>query len=214
MKIMVFGASGTIGRDVVDELVSRGHEVTAVTRTAPGAGRAPSRVREHVGDVTDAEAVAALSAGQDAIVSAVGPRMIAGEDPEVVRAAARALVAGARSAGVGRLVVVGGAGGLEVADGVRLIDSPQFPDVGRPIAQAHIDALETYRSATDLDWTVLAPPALIEAGPREGPYRVGGGRLLTDETGTSRISTGDYAVALVDELELRRAPQARITVAY
>jgi putative NADH-flavin reductase len=84
------------------------------------------------------------------------------------------------------------------------------------VAVAHRDALDVFRDAqTDLDWrTYISPAALIEPGERTGKYRVGGERLLSDERGESRISTEDYAVALLDEIENLRHVRQRMTVAY
>jgi putative NADH-flavin reductase len=110
-------------------------------------------------------------------------------------------------------IIVNGAGSLEVAPGVQLIDTPDFPAAWRPVALAHRDALQVYR-ASDLDWTALSPVAFIAPGERTATYRTGTDRLLTDEEGQSRISAEDYAVALVDEIETPRFVLQRFTVAY
>jgi putative NADH-flavin reductase len=125
------------------------------------------------------------------------------------------LLDGASQAKVKRLIVVGGAGSLEVAPGVRLVDAPAFPAEWKGVGLAHSDALEVYRnSEAEVDWTYVSPPAIIEPGERKGNYRVGGDQLLADEKGDSRISTEDYAVALLDEVEKPRHLRGRFTVAY
>ena len=164
------------------------------------------------GDVLDPESVAAAVAGHDAVISAVGPRP--GDDPGIVAEAARPLLDGVRRAGVRRLLVVGGAGSLEVAPGVQLIDSPTFPAEWKPVAQAHRDELAIYRRNTDLDWSYLSPAGLIGPGTRTGKYRVGADQLLTDAEGKSTISMEDFAVALLDELEHPAHIRQRFTVAY
>lgn len=202
MKIALFGAGGTIGQRIAAEARSRGHSVTALGRST---------------EVTDAAAVARAVAGHDAVVSAVGPGLgPAGQPVDMLSKAAHALLAGLRQAGVKRLVVVGGAGSLEVAPGKQLVDQPQFPAAWRPVALAHRDALGVYRRATgpDVDWTYVSPAALIEPGARTGKYRVGGDQLLVDAQGQSRISAEDFAVAILDELETPRNVRKRITVAY
>jgi uncharacterized protein len=103
---------------------------------------------------------------------------------------------------------------LEVAPGVQLVDTPEFPDFFKPIALAHRDALEIYRQEKDLDWINLSPAAIIAPGERTGKYRLGTDQLVVDEKGESRISTEDYAVALLDEAENPRYNRMRITVAY
>ena len=158
----------------------------------------------------DPESIAKAAAGADALLSAYGPGLSG--DVKTVVSAARALVAGAKKAGVRRLVVVGGAGSLE-AGGKELIESPDFPTSYKPIAQAHREALAVYR-ASGLDWTFYAPAALIEPGERTGTYRTGEKSLIADAKGQSRISTGDYAAAFVDEVETPRFTGKLATVAY
>ena len=128
--------------------------------------------------------------------------------------AARGLIDGLRKAGVRRLVVVGGAGSLEVAPGTRLLDTPGFPPDWKPTALGHAAALDIYRDVQDLDWTCVCPAALIEPGERTGAFRIGGDQLLADEAGHSRISVPDFAIAVADVLERGEAIRRRITVAY
>ncbi len=202
MKIALFGAGGTIGQRIATEARSRGHTVTGLGRDA---------------NVTDAESVARAVAGHDAVVSAVGPGFGPNaQPPDMLSKAARALLAGLKMAGVKRLVVVGGAGSLEVAPGKQLVDQPEFPAAWKPVALAHRDALDVYRAQRDPDiaWTYISPPAFIEPGVRTGKYRIGGDQLLVDARGESRISAEDFAVALVDELENAKNARKRITAAY
>ncbi|MCD0506258.1 NAD(P)-dependent oxidoreductase, partial [Bordetella petrii] len=118
------------------------------------------------------------------------------------------------SAGVPRLLVVGGAGSLRVAPGVMLIDTPEFPDAYKPEARAGVVFLDTLRREKALDWTFLSPSALFEPGERTGVFRVGADELLADDEGKSWISMEDYAIALVDELESPRHTRRRFTVGY
>jgi hypothetical protein len=127
--------------------------------------------------------------------------------------AAKSLVTASRQSGK-RVVVVGGSGSLEVAPGMQLVDSPQFPAAWRPIALAHRDALQVFRDEGGEGWTVISPAALIEPGQRTGRFRWGTDQLLADKAGDSRISMEDFAVAFVDELEAGRNLGKRITVAY
>jgi len=109
---------------------------------------------------------------------------------------------------------VGGAGSLEVAPGVRLVDTPDFPEDWKPEALQHADALEVYRGIEDLDWTFVSPAAFIHPGERTGRYRLGGDQLLVDENGNSEISAEDYAIAIADLLEQDEHKQERVTAAW
>jgi len=110
--------------------------------------------------------------------------------------------------------VVGGAGSLEVAPGVALIDTPQFPAAYKAEASAGRDFLNVLRGEQALDWTFLSPSALFEPGPRTGRFRLGTDSLLVDADGNSAISMEDYAIALVDELEQPNHSRQRFTVGY
>lgn len=216
MKIVLFGATGNIGRRIAKEALDRGHEVVGVVRDPDKVESPDRRLPLLKGDATSARDVARLARGADALVSAISPR----PNPRGLAApslsgAARALVAGAREAGVKRVLVVGGAGTLEVAPGVRLMDAPGFPAAYRGEAQEGAESLAVFRSeAAGLDWTFLSPAAEIAPGERTGRYRTTADTLLADAQGKSFISFEDYAVALVDELERPRHQGLRFGVAY
>ncbi|MGI0070511.1 MAG: NAD(P)-dependent oxidoreductase [Thermoplasmata archaeon] len=211
MRVVVFGAHGTLGSRIVDELSRRGHTVRPVVRPGRRAARGSARIGTVLADVTDADDVAAAVVGADAVVSAIGPGP--GEDFSVLHAAARGLLEGLRRAGVRRLVVVGGAGSLEVSPGVELSETSTYPEAWKPVADAHRTALAIYRAEPDLEWTVVSPAARIAPGARTGHYRAGGDQLLVDAKGESRISAEDYAVAVADEIEIPRHIRRRFTVA-
>lgn len=214
MKVLLFGASGNIGRAIAKELLSRGHSVTGVTRRGVVDGVNDERFATVSGDATDPATVASLAPGHDAVASAVGPAVGRENDRDTIVGTTHALVEGLRKAGVRRLVTIGGAGSLEVAPGKRVLDNPGFPAMWRANAEAQSEALGIYREVHDLDWTYVSPAAHIGEGERTGVFRVGGDRLLTDADGQSDISYSDYAVAFVDELEKGSAIRRRISVAY
>lgn len=216
MRVLIYGTTGNIGSRITREALQRGHEVTAVVRDASRVKIEDDRLETVVGDVLDSVSVAMLADGRDAVLSAVGAG-IRGPNPqfEIYRAAAESLVTALRRVNEGpRLLVVGSAGSLEVAPGVRLLDTPQFPAMFKDEALAQAEALKYYRSVTDVAWTYISPAAVIEPGERTGSYRTGEDELLTDDSGDSRISTEDYAVAVLDELEHAQAIGRRLGVAY
>jgi putative NADH-flavin reductase len=216
VRIALFGAGGEIARRIAREALSRGHEVVGVVRSAAGYRSDNEHVQIVEGDATSAASVTLVAKGADVIVNALSPRPSpSGRPASSLAAAARALLDGAAHAGVKRLVVVGGAGTLEVAPGLRLMDTPGFPPAYKPEALEGAAALDVYRkAAADLDWTYISPAAEIGPGERTGHYRRGDDTLLTDANGTSSISYDDYAMALVDELERPTHPRARMTVAH
>ena len=110
--------------------------------------------------------------------------------------------------------MVGGAGSLEVAPGVQLVDTPDFPAQYKASAEGARSALNLLRKEASLNWTMLSPSALIAPGQRTGSFRSGLEELLTAADGSSRISVEDFALALVDELEKPAHARRRFTVGY
>ncbi|KAA1420206.1 NAD(P)H-binding protein [Nocardioides humilatus] len=198
MKIAVYGATGAIGSAIVAEARARGHEVTGISRRGTDA-------RDHLtGDALDADLATAVAEKHDVVVSAIGPSRAADDGTRFADSIAN-LVA---TLGDRRLVVVGGAGSLTV-DGVRLVDTPQFPDIYKAEALKGADTLALLRAAADdVDWTYLSPAPVILPGERTGSYKV----ELETPAG-DQISIPDYAVALVDEIEQPQHVRQRFTVA-
>src|SRR3954452_22149995 len=213
MKLIIFGASGTLGTRLVTEALDRGHDVTAVARDASRLDDRAGRVRTASADATDPDSVAAVAGGHDVAVSAVTNH----QAPEMLVDAARGLLDGLARAGVLRLISVGGAGSLEVAPGKRLVDTPDFHEGWKPEALAAAAAREVFREAdadTPVEWSFISPGALLAPGERTGRYRLSGDQLLVAEDGRSHISMEDFAIAILDEVERRAHPRRRFTAAY
>jgi len=184
--------------------------LTAVTRDPSRFTLSHEKLTVVTGNALDPASVAVLVKDQDAVLSAMGP---GGSSVEVIAKAARSLIDGLHSAGVHRLVVVGGAGVLEVAPNVQLVDTPNLVDAYRPLALAHREAYNLYKTS-NLDWTFVCPAAEIASGERTGKFQVGADQLLTNEQGESRISAEDYAIAFINEVEQPKYVHHRLTVAY
>ena len=203
MKIAVVGASGNAGSRIVTELASRGHSVTAIARH-------PEKIAVHAnvtptkGDVMDQAGLARLLAGHDAAISSV--HFLASDPAKLIGAA--------KESKVGRYLVVGGAGSLEVAPGVRLVTTPGFPVAYKAEAEKGGAFLDLLRHEKELNWTFLSPSALFTAGERTGKFRLGNDQLLTAADGKSSISFEDFAVALADEIERPAHIRQRFTVGY
>lgn len=203
MKIAVIGASGNAGSRIAAELTRRGHAVTAIARHPEKIAALPGITAKR-GDVMDQASLAQLLAGHDAAVSSVH---FTASDP------AR-LIAAAKASGVGRYLVVGGAGSLEVAPGVRLVATPGFPVAYKAEAEKGAAFLDLLRQEKELNWTFLSPSVLFVAGERTGKFRLGTDQLLTAADGKSSISFEDFAVALADEIERPAHIRRRFTVGY
>lgn len=203
MHMALLGATGAVGSRILAELERRGHSVTAISRS-PGNIRPTVHVAPLAVDVHDEAALVKAIAGHDAVISAVG---FLESNPQV-------LIRAMQSARVPRYVIGGGAGSLDVASGVRLYDTTQFPDEWKPEARAGGAFLDLLRDTDDLEWTMLSPSALLLPGERTGKFRLGHDQLLVDGAGKSSISLEDYAVALVDEVERPAHLRRRFTVGY
>ncbi|CAH1213784.1 hypothetical protein PAECIP111892_03907 [Paenibacillus auburnensis] len=210
MDVVVFGASGRIGKAIVQEALKRKHEVTAAVRNPESIDLQHERLQIVSANILDPASVAAAVTGHGEIISAFGPGP--GQENDLLRAA-ESLLEGMQQAGVARLIIVGGAGSLKTESGEWLMDTPGFPEEFRPLAAAHAHAYEIYRGS-ELDYTYISPPAAIISGRRTGMFRIGLDRLITDEDGKSSISVEDFAVAVVDELEEGNFSRERFTVAY
>jgi len=203
MKVAIIGATGNAGSRIASELVNRGHQVTGIVRH-PEKGLGGAGLTLQKGDVKDQAGLARLLAGHDVVVHSV--RFLDTDE--------RSVVGAAKSAGVKRLLVVGGAGSLEVAPGSALIDTPNFPAVAKPEASAGREFLNALKPERELDWTYLSPSIFFSPGERTGSFRVGQDQLLTAADGKSSISMEDYAIAMADEIERPQHSRQRFTVGY
>jgi hypothetical protein len=211
MKIALVAATGKIGRHIAQQAIAHGHEVTAIVRRDSDLPAELAGARVAIAALDDHDGLVAALRGHDVLASAYGP---APGDEASISQVTQALTAAARAAGIGRLVVVGGAGSLEVAPGLQLVDTEGFPPAYKSVALAHRDALKLYQAIDDLDWTFYAPAAVIGPGEKRGGFRTQAKTLLTDAQGKSAIGYADYADAFVSEIEQPRFVRQIATVAY
>jgi putative NADH-flavin reductase len=203
MNIAVVGASGNAGSRIVAELSRRGHHVTAIAR-APEKIAAWPNVTAKKGDAHDQAALTELLKGHDVAISSI--HFLASDPAKLIGAA--------KASRVGRYLVVGGAGSLEVAPGVRLVTTAGFPAQYKAEAEKGAAFLDLLTLEKGLNWTFLSPSALFTAGERTAKFRLGTDQLLTAADGKSSISFEDFAVALADEIERPAHIRARFTVGY
>lgn len=212
MKIAIIGASGYVGSALTQEALSRGHEVTALVSNPAKIAAAPG-LQALAANVQDATSLPAVLAGYDVVISAFSGHAQADTETYFVTGF-KNLLAAAKAAGVKRLAVVGGAGSLEVAPGLQLLDTPQFPAEYKATAEGARTALNLLRQQNELNWVMLSPAAMLEPGQRTTQYRLGGDQLLVDAAGNSKISVQDFAHAMINEVEQPQHHNQRFTLAY
>lgn len=216
-NVLLIGATGFVGSAILNELIGRGHKVTAIVRDAKSL-TGKEGVETVVADATIPEELARLAKGKDAVVSAYNPGWKNPRQYEETLENYPKIVEGAKLSGVRRLLIVGGAGTLFVAPGVRLIDTGTLPEEWLPGVKSLGEFyLNTLTKEQDIDWVFFSPAANLgnmTTGVRTGKYRLGKDDMLFDEKGESFISVEDYAVAMVDELEQENHHKERFTAAY
>ncbi|MFK7161609.1 NAD(P)-dependent oxidoreductase [Marinospirillum sp. MEB164] len=212
MNLTLIGASGFIGSALLNEALTRGHQVTALVRH-------PQKLAPHPllqalpSDVLDTATLSEQLRGADLVISAFSGHAQEDVYGYYVRGF-ESILAATQAAGVPRLMLVGGAASLEVAPGQLLLDSPDFPAAYRATAEGAKTALERLRAQQTQNWTLISPAAEIFPGERTGQFRLGQDQLLVDAKGQSRISVEDYAVAFLDEAETAQHAWQRMSVAY
>lgn len=199
MKIAVYGGTGMVGSAIVSEAVSRGHDVTVITRHEATVEGASTRI----GDLANTSDYLEVAKSNDAVVISIPPSRT-GEDHTATLDTHKDII---ESRPAGLTFVVGGAGSLEV-DGVRLHETEGFPEMFKPEAQTMSTVLDMYRQSTGFEWTMVSPAPMIGPGERTGKFTVG-----TDSPVGDSISTQDFAIAVVDELENPAHRNSRFTVA-
>jgi len=219
MKVALIGATGFVGAKVLEEALSRGHEVTAIVRKPEAVPDRP-RVRAVKADVHDVDALAGVLKGHDVVISAFNPgRQTPGGDEvtEMHAAGHRAIIAAVKRSGVKRFLAVGGAASLKTKAGIEFLDSEEFPKEYEPFKGGIRGTRALYymlKDDADLDWVFQAPSVFLLPGARTGKYRTGADHVLYDADGRSHISLEDYAVAMIDEMERPAHHRERFTVGY
>ncbi|TNH05141.1 NAD-dependent epimerase/dehydratase family protein [Testudinibacter sp. TR-2022] len=216
MKIAVIGATGLVGNATVLELAARGHQVSAFARHSDKVAKADN-IQAIATDV-NADDFAEKLIGFDAVVSAFNPGW---DNPNLAadfKKGANSIVEAAKTAKVRYLLVIGGAGSLNIAPNLQLVDSSDFPAEVYPGANAARELLNNLKARRDLNWAFLSPAAMFAVNPvrfeRTGKYRVGKDDVLLDAQGApADISVADLACAIADDVEQQRHLQQRFTVA-
>ncbi|WP_209388872.1 NAD(P)-dependent oxidoreductase [Chryseobacterium sp. RR2-3-20] len=214
-KVAVIGATGFVGKQVVNELSNRGYEVNAIARDS-----SKIETKDHVtpisADVNNVEELAEVLKGNDAVISAFNAGWTNPNLYNDFLNGSRNIEKAVEESGVKRFITVGGAGSLFI-DGHQLVDGADFPADIKPGATAARDYMNEIKKNDTLDWTFFSPAIEMHAGTagvRKGTYRTALENPVFDENGRSVLSVEDVAVALVDELEQNNFVKKRFTAGY
>ncbi|GAA2357583.1 hypothetical protein Cme02nite_51310 [Catellatospora methionotrophica] len=204
MKIALIGATGRTGRHLLTTLVERGHTVTALARDSNRVPAGVPALTVVTGEATDADALRQLTAGADAVVSALGPT---GKQPDLHTCTARALVQIMAEQGPQRFVGISGAGVNAPGDrksGRDKMISFLINTLGGAVVEDKPAELAVW-AASDLDWTLVRPPRLTDS-PATGKVE----HHAHESTRQTKIARADLAAFVADVVEqrlyLRRAP--------
>lgn len=216
MKVSLIGASGFVGSNILEELLNRGHEVTAIVRDAAKVKQSNTLLTVKEADVLNNEALTAAIEDTDAVISAYNAGWTNPNLYHDFLAGSEAIQNAVKASDVNRLIVIGGAGSLEI-DGNQLVDGPDFPAEYKAGATAARDYLNLIKKEEELEWTFFSPAIEMHPGittGRTGQYRLGTNSPVFNEEGRSILSVEDLAVVIADELESNQHPKQRFTAAY
>ncbi|WP_029904835.1 NAD(P)-dependent oxidoreductase [Prevotella sp. 10(H)] len=213
MKVALIGATGFVGSHLLQELINRGYEVTALARSVDKIPVKDGKPKTVAVDVTDVKALTEAIKGSDALVSAFNAGWSNPNIYDDFIKGSEAIQQAAKDAGVKRYITVGGGGSLFI-DGKQIVDGPDFPDKFKAGATAARDYLNILKKETTLDWTFVSPALDMFPGERTGKYRLATESPVFNEKGDSVISVQDLAVAIVDELENHKYSRQRFTAGY
>jgi putative NADH-flavin reductase len=214
MNIALIGATGFVGSAVLNEALNRGHKVTAIARDTSKIAVKNDNLTVVIADVYDTEALVKVLTGHDAIVNTFNAGWTNPNLYDDFIKGSESIQQAVKLSGVKRLLVVGGAGSLEIAPGVQLVDTPQFPAEWKTGATAARDYLNIIKKENDLDWTFLSPAIHLHPGARTGVFRLGSDQPVFDADHKSEITVEDMAVAIINELEQNQFIKKRFTLGY
>lgn len=214
MKIALIGATGFVGSAVLNEALNRGYEVTAIARDTSKVTAKSEKLTLVTADVYNTEALAKVLKGQQAVVNTFNAGWTNPNLYDDFIKGSESIQQAVKLSGVKRLLVVGGAGSLEIAPGVQLVDTPEFPAQWKSGATAARDYLNIIKKENELDWTFLSPAIQLHPGARTGVFRLGTDQPVFDADHKSDISVEDMAIAIIDELEQNQFIRKRFTLGY
>ncbi|WP_299664582.1 NAD(P)-dependent oxidoreductase [uncultured Psychromonas sp.] len=210
MKLAILGATGWIGSHIMEQAVKRDHEVVSFVRDPIKISNSKTSVVSF--DLQSEQEITPLIRDVEVVIVSVGGRT--NDNHQLVAETAQRLMTDLDGSST-RIVWVGGAGSLEVAPGVTLVSSPEFPEDYKQEALAQVEALNVFKaSKSNASWTFVSPAAIIYPGDSEAKYRIGDNTFFTNTDGESKVSVTDYAIAMVDEAENAAHLNQHMSIAY
>lgn len=214
-KTALIGASGFVGSAILNELLARGYKVEALVRNPEKITVENPNLTVKKVDVADEKELAEDLKGYDTVISAYNPGWTNSNIYSETLQNYPRIVEAAKEAGVKRLLIVGGAGTLFCAPGLRVVDSGVIPaEIMDGVKSLGKFYLEILTKENRIDWVFFSPAGAFVDGARTGEYRLGKDDLIVDDKGKSTISAADYAKAMVDELEVPAHHKERFTIGY
>jgi hypothetical protein len=213
MKVAIIGATGFVGSNILNEVVNRKHEVTAIVRNP----KTSENVNWVKADVFNTDELANALKGNDVVISAYNPGWTNPNIYDDFLAGSKAIQEAVKKSGVKRYITIGGAGSLFVAPDLQAVDTPDFPKEYHAGATAARDYLNILKEEKELDWAFFSPAFEMHQGittGRTGKYRLGLDTPVFDENNRSILSGEDLAVVIADETENPKHHQVRFTAAY
>ena len=195
MKIIIFGATGMVGKELVKQGLYNGHEVKAYGRNVFTEGLPEDKKLELIqGALFDESHVYKAIQGCDAVLSSLGGALDGSDKTRSL--GMKNIVKQMEKAGVKRIVAIGGPGVLNAGENKLIMDEEDFPGQFLAVSQEHLKALE-FLKASGLQWTFVCPPMITEAEPT-GIFNTAADWPPTPNH--SKISSGDLVLFMLKEM--------------
>lgn len=205
MVIIVFGATGQMGRQLIKQALWKGHTVKAFGRNIHELDMEDEKLQAIKGSVFDDNDIKKALKGCDAVVSALGGGV---GDTDITRSLGmKKIIAGMKTLNINRVIAIGGLGVLNAEEGKYIFEKEDFPDIYRAVTAEHFKAYEQLKNA-GLSWTFVCPPDLVDAA-YTGKYKL---NKDYPSAGIFKINTGDLAEFMISELAKNEFLQCRVGI--
>jgi putative NADH-flavin reductase len=207
MTIIVFGATGMVGKQLVKQALLKGHHVKAFGRNVfTELNMEEKNVELIKGALFDEGEVSAAIKGCDAVLSALGGGFDGNDKTRTL--GIKNIIAQMKKNNVKRIVAIGGLGVLNFDENTLLLDREDYPKEYLPVGLEHKKAYE-YLKESDLDWTFVCPPNIID-------HEVTGSFITKanypPEPNNNKIYAGDLAMFMLNELGRNEYVKARVGI--